>query len=69
VRVEAVWLIGAQPPDERAIDPLQAVLAAETEHDIVSGAHRALRHHSPDYRRLTDQRARELSTARSAANG
>jgi len=66
VRRAAVSQLGDQSPNARAAEALTAVLNAETEYDIRRQAHLALRHHSPEYRHVTDTRARELATARTA---
>ena len=64
VRREAVYALGLQPQSSRVIPVLRLVLDQDSDQELRKGAHRVLRLHDPEYRRLTDQRARQASLAR-----
>jgi HEAT repeat protein len=66
VRTSALWGLGQQRPDPRAVEALAAVLREETGHDLLRAAHQALRRQSPAYREQAARRAREASVARQA---
>ena len=62
VRREAVYFLGIRPQDARAIPVLKALLADTTiPTPLRQAAHQALRRHDPEYRRQTDDAARERS--------
>lgn len=66
IRCEAVYGLNQRPRDERAIPVLRTLLAdPETPTRLRQSAHRALRHHDPEYRRQTDEAARARSVEKS----
>ena len=64
VRREAIYALSHQPQDSRATAALRLVLEQETDQELRKAAHRVLRLHDPEYRRSTDERARQASLAR-----
>lgn len=64
VRREAIYALSDQPEDSRAAAALRLVLEQETEQELRKAAHRVLRLHDPEYRRVTDEQARQASLAR-----
>ena len=64
VRREAVYALSHQPPSARAIAALKLVLEQESDRELLRAAHRVLRLHDPEFRRVTDERARQASLAR-----
>ena len=63
VRKEAVYALSLQPQNSRAIPVLKLILEQESDQELLKTAHRVLRLHDPEYRRLTDERARRASLA------
>jgi HEAT repeat protein len=61
VRSSALWGLGQQRPDQRAVAALTAVLRDEPSRDLRSAAHHALKRQSPAYRAEAARRAREAS--------
>ncbi len=68
VRREAIYALSLQPQDSRAIPVLRLVLEQESDQELRKAAHRVLRLHDPEYRRLTDDRARQASLARTSSH-
>ena len=66
VRREAIYALSQQPQDSRATAVLRRVLEQETDQELRKAAHRVLRLHDPEYRRLTDDQARQASVARTS---
>lgn len=66
VRCEAVFALGQQRPDARTRTALAALLT-HADLDVRGGAHAALKHHDPTYRKTVDERARARELARHAA--
>ena len=66
VRREAIYALSHQPQDSRATAVLRLVLEQETDRELRKAAHRVLRLHDPEYRRLTDEQARQASLARTS---
>jgi HEAT repeat protein len=66
VRSAALWGLGQQRPDARAVEALAAVLRDEASPDLRRAAHHALKRQSPEYRAEADRRARAESAARRA---
>ncbi len=64
VRREAIYALSLQSPDPRASAALKLVLERESDSELRKAAHRVLRLHDPEFRRLTDERARQASLAR-----
>ena len=62
VRLSALHGINLQPRDPRAVAPLEAILERESDPVVRRVAHRALRHHDPAYRAVTDEMARARTT-------
>ena len=67
VRREAIYALSFQPQNSRAIPVLRLVLEQDSDQELRKAAHRVLRLHDPEYRRLTDKRAREASLARTGS--
>jgi HEAT repeat protein len=63
VRGSALWGLGQQRADPRAVELLAAVLRDEPSRDLSTAAHHALKRQSPAYRAETAARARAASTA------
>lgn len=68
VRSSALWGLGQQPADARAIEALTAVLRDETSPDLRTAAHHALRLQSPEYREKAAQSARAAQSTRKGAS-
>lgn len=66
VRREAIYALSHQPQDSRATAVLRLVLEQETDGELRKAAHRVLRLHDPEYRRVTDEQARQASRARTS---
>ena len=66
VRREAIWGLSFQPQDSRTTAVLRLVLEQETDRELRKAAHRVLRLHDPEYRRSTDEQARQASLARTS---
>jgi hypothetical protein len=64
VRSSALWGLGQQRPDARAVEALAAVLREEASHDLRRAAHQALKRQSLEYREQAARRAREASLSR-----
>jgi hypothetical protein len=64
IRGAALWGLGQQPPDARAVEALARVLREETSSELRNAAHHALKRQSPEYREQAARRAREASLAR-----
>ena len=64
VRREAIYALSLQPQNSRAIPVLRLVLEQESDQELRKEAHRVLRLHDPEYRRLTDEQARQTSLAK-----
>jgi len=64
VRGAAVWVLKQQTDSSRVIPPLRFVLDSEPDSWLRKSAHRVLRLHDAEYRRLTDARARHASGLR-----
>ncbi|MCH8025434.1 MAG: HEAT repeat domain-containing protein [Chloroflexi bacterium] len=64
VRREAIYALSHLPQDSRAAAALRLVLEQETDQELRKAAHRVLRLHDPEYRRWTDEQARQASLAR-----
>ena len=67
VRREAIYALSLQPKNARAIPVLKSVLEQESDQELQQAAHRVLRLHDPEYRRLTDVSARQASLARTGS--
>ena len=67
VRREAIYALSLQPQNSRAIPALRLVLEQESDQELQKAAHRVLRLHDPEYRRSTDERARQASQTRTAS--
>ena len=65
VRREAIYMLIRQPQTARAVPALKRMLEEESDRELRKAAHRVLRLHDPDYRRSTDERARQASLAKS----
>ena len=63
VRREAIYALSLQAPSPRAVPVLRSVLEQESDRELRRAAHRVLRLHDPEFRRLTDERARQASLA------
>ena len=63
VRREAIYALSLQPQNSRAIPALRLVLKQESDQELQKAAHRVRRLHDPEYRRSTDERARQASLA------
>ena len=63
VRREAIYALSLQPQNSRAIPVLRLVLEQESDQELRKAAHRVLRLHDPEYRRSTDEQARQASLA------
>ena len=66
VRRAAIYALSHHPQDSRATAVLRLVLEQETDRELRKAAHRVLRLHDPEYRRLTDEQARQASLARTS---
>jgi HEAT repeat protein len=67
VRRGAIYSLSHQPPDPRASAALKLVLDQESDPELRKAAHRVLRLHDSAYRRVTDEKARQASVARTRA--
>ena len=66
VRREAIYALSHHAQDARARAVLRRVLEQETDRELRKAAHRVLRLHDPEYRRMTDEQARQASRARTS---
>jgi HEAT repeat protein len=64
VRREAIYQLSQQPPNPQAVGALKLVLEQGSNEELRRAAHRVLRLHDTEYRRLTDERARQASLAK-----
>ncbi|MCH7812023.1 MAG: HEAT repeat domain-containing protein [Chloroflexi bacterium] len=64
VRREAIYMLGQLPKSSRAVTVLKQILEQESDAKLRKAAHRVLRLHDPEFRRVTDERARQASLAR-----
>ncbi len=64
VRREAIFQLNHQAQGARVTAVLRLVLEQESDPELRKAAHRVLRLHDPAFRRLTDERARQASLAR-----
>ena len=64
VRREAIYMLGHVPKNSRAVAVLKQVLEQESDAGLQKAAHRVLRLHDGEFRRVTDDRARQASMAR-----
>lgn len=64
VRREAIYMLGQLPKSSQAVAVLKQVLEQESDAKLRKAAHRVLRLHDPEFRRVTDERARQASLAR-----
>ena len=69
VRREAIYMLGQLPKGSQTVAVLKQVLGQEPDDRLRKAAHRVRRLHDPEYRRLTDQRARQASLTRRMARG
>ena len=68
VRSSAVWGLGQQRPDPRAVEALRELLRGDASAELRNAAHHSLRLQSPEYREEAARRAREASLARRRAS-
>lgn len=64
VRREAIFQLNHQAQNPQTIAMLRLVLEQDSDQKLRKAAHRVLRLHDPDYRRATDESARQASLAR-----
>jgi HEAT repeat protein len=69
VRGEAVWGLGAQPHDARAVAALKRILRQDSRPDLLRGAHDALMRQDPAYREAMQLHARLRGIVRAQAGG
>jgi HEAT repeats len=68
VRGEAIWGLGAQPRDPRAVAALKQILRQEARPGLLRGAHDALARQDPAYREAVDLNARMRGIVRAQAS-
>jgi HEAT repeat protein len=69
VRGEAIWGLGAQPRDQRAVVTLKQILRQESHPDLLRGAHDALMRQDQAYREAIQLNARLRGIARAQTGG
>jgi HEAT repeat protein len=69
VRGEAIWGLGAQPRDPRAVAALKQILRQESHPDLLRGAHDALMRQDQAYREAIQLNARLRGIVRAQTGG
>ena len=67
MRLRALGGLRFYPSDARAIAALEQMLRSETDPDLRSYAHQALKHQDPSYKAMVDAQARERGIAEGKA--